>query len=42
MQDVELGRNNDYATHLQEVNEEVDKLYNGAIRGTVFSNGEVV
>lgn len=42
MQDVELGHNDEYKLHLQEVNEEVDNLYNGAIRGTVFSNGEVV
>ena len=42
MQDVELGHNDDYKLHLQEVNEEVDKLYFEAIKGTVFSNGEVV
>lgn len=42
MQDVELGHNDDYATHLHEVNEEVDKLYHETIKGTVFSNGEVV
>ena len=42
MQDVELGHNDDYKLHLQEVNEEVDKLYYEAIKGTVFSNGEVV
>ena len=42
MQDVELGHNDDYKHHLQEVNEEVDKLYFEAIKGTVFSNGEVV
>lgn len=42
MQDVELGHNDDYKLHLQEVNEEVDKLYYESIKGTVFSNGEVV
>ena len=42
MQDVELGHNDDYKLHLQEVNEEVDKLYYEAIKCTVFSNGEVV
>ena len=42
MQDVELGHNEDYNLHLQKVNEEVDKLYSDAIKGTVFSNGEVV
>lgn len=42
MQDVELGHNDDYKLHLQEVNEEVDKLYYEAIKGTVLSNGEVV
>ena len=42
MQDVELGHNDDYKLHLQEVNEEVDKLYYEAIKGTVFFNGEVV
>lgn len=42
MQDVELGNNDDYKLHLQEVNEEVDKLYYESIKGTVFSNGEVV
>lgn len=42
MQDVELGHNDDYELHLQEVNEEVDKLYYESIKGTVFSNGEVV
>lgn len=42
MQDVELGHNDDYILHLQEVNEIVDKLYYEAIKGTVFSNGEVV
>ncbi len=42
MQDVELGHNDDYKLHLQEVNEEVDKLYYEPIKGTVFSNGEVV
>ena len=42
MQDVELGHNDDYKLHLQEVNEQVDKLYYEAIKGTVFSNGEVV
>lgn len=34
MKDVELGNNDDYADHLQEVNEEVDKLYNEATKGT--------
>lgn len=42
MQDVELGHNDDYKLHLQEVNEKVDKLYYESIKGTVFSNGEVV
>ena len=42
MQDVEQGHNDDYKLHLQEVNEEVDNLYYEAIKGTVFSNGEVV
>lgn len=42
MQDVELGHNDDYKLHLQEVNEEVDKLYYESIKDTVFSNGEVV
>lgn len=42
MQDVELGNEDDYNLHLQEVNEEVDKLYYEAIKGTVFSNGEVL
>ena len=42
MQDVELGHNDEYKLHLQEVNEEVDKLYHETIKGTVFSNGEVV
>ena len=42
MQDVEQNNEKEYTTHLQEVNEEVDKLYYGAIKDTVFSNGEVV
>ena len=43
MRDVELGgHNDDYKLHLKEVNEEVDKLYYEAIKGTVFSNGEVL
>ena len=42
MQDVEQNKKEDYAIHLQEVNEEVDNLYYEAIKGTVFSNGEVV
>ena len=42
MQDVELGHNDDYNLHLQEVNEEVDNLYSEAIKDTVFSNGEVI
>jgi hypothetical protein len=37
MKDVELGNNVDYAAHLQEVNEEVDKLYYEAIKGTVIN-----
>ena len=36
MQDVELGNREDYATHLQEVNEIVDKLYYETITGTVI------
>ena len=40
MNDVEQGNQNDYAAHLKEVNDEVDKLYYGAIKGTVI-NGEV-
>lgn len=36
MQDVELGNREDYATHLQEVNEIVDKLYHETITGTVI------
>lgn len=36
MQDVELGDREDYATHLQEVNEIVDKLYYETITGTVI------
>ena len=42
MQDVELKKEEDYTTHMKEVNEIVDNLYYEAIRGTVFSNGEVV
>lgn len=42
IQDVEQNKNEDYAINLLEVNEEVDKLYNEAIKGTVFSNGEVL
>ena len=42
MQDVESGHDDDYKLHIQEVNEEVDKLYYEAIKGTVLSNGEVV
>ena len=42
MQDVESGHDDDYKLHIQEVNEEVDNLYYEAIKGTVFSNGEVV
>ena len=42
MQDVELGHNDDYTTHLQEVNEVVDKLYHEAIKSSVFSNGDIV
>lgn len=42
MQDVESGHDEDYKLHIQEVNEEVDKLYYEAIKGTVLSNGEVV
>lgn len=42
MQDVELNNKEDYDTHLKEVNEVVDNLYYEAIKGTVFSNGEVV
>ncbi len=42
MEDVELEHDDDFKIHLQEVNEEVDKLYHEAIKGTVFSNGEVV
>lgn len=41
MQDVELGNNDEYAVHLQEVNEEVDKLYYEAIKGKVI-NGYVL
>lgn len=40
MQDVELGHNDDYATHIIEVNEEVDKLYHEAIKGTVIDGVE--
>ena len=36
MQDVELGNREDYATHLQEVNEIVDKLYYETITDTVI------
>jgi hypothetical protein len=36
MQDVELGNREYYATHLQEVNEIVDKLYYETITGTVI------
>lgn len=36
MQDVEIGNQNDYAVHLQEVNEVVDKLFYDAIIGTVI------
>ena len=42
MQDVELGHNDDYTAHLQEVNEVVDKLYHEAIKSSVFSNGDIV
>ena len=42
MQDVELGHNDDYTAHLQEVNEVVDKLYHESIKSSVFSNGDVV
>ena len=42
MQDVESGHDDDYKLHIQEVNEEVDKLYYEAIKGTVLSNGEVL
>ena len=42
MQDVESGHDDDYELHIQEVNEEVDKLYYEAIKGTVLSNGEVL
>ena len=42
MQDVELEHNDDYTTHLQEVNEVVDKLYHEAIKSSVFSNGDIV
>ena len=42
MQDVELGNDDDYKFHFEEVNKEVDNLYSAAIKGTVFSNGEVV
>jgi len=36
MQDVELGNQDDYVSHLNEVNDEVDKLYYEAIKGTVI------
>ena len=36
MQDVESGKREDYAAHLLEVNEEVDKLYYEAIKGMVI------
>lgn len=36
MQDVESGNNDDYQLHLQEVNKEVDELYNDAIKGIVI------
>ena len=36
MQDVELGHSDNYAVHIQEVNEEVDKLYYEAIKGTII------
>lgn len=36
MQDVELGHSDNYAVHIREVNEEVDKLYNKAIKGTII------
>lgn len=42
MQDVELGHNDDYTAHLQEVNEVVDKLYHESIKSSVFSNGDIV
>ena len=40
MQDVELRNHNDYVTHMREVNEEVEKLFYEAIRGTII-NGYV-
>ncbi len=40
IQDVKLNNTEDYKTHLQEVNEVVDELYNGDIRSTIL-NGEV-
>ena len=36
MLDVELGKRDDYAAHLLEVNKEVDKLYYEAIKGMVI------
>ena len=36
MQDVELGKQEDYSVHLQEVNKEVGKLYSEAIKGMVI------
>ena len=33
MQDVELGKREDYAAHLLEVNKEVGKLYDEATKG---------
>ena len=41
MQDVELGKKEDYTIHINEVNEEVRKLYYEAIKGMVI-NGVVV
>ena len=41
MQDVESRSQEDYSVHLREVNEEVDKLYDEAIKGSVL-NGVVV
>lgn len=37
MQDVELGRSDNYAVHIREVNDEVDKLYYEAIKGTIIN-----
>ena len=38
MQDVEQNNKEDYATHLREVNEIVDGLYDDAIKGTVIDD----